>query len=126
MVGPDGSGLVGGCTGSGGDASYAPRYHDVIRGTGGVWSNICGFQFGPFLNFLSYVAAGLLFEFPLDYTPSSVGQITVTVDGVTVPYSAFNGWTYDPTHNFITMHGTAVPTTGSTITISYPFQTSCL
>jgi hypothetical protein len=109
----------------GSDATFAPRYHDLINGTAGVWSDICQFQTQVFLTFLSYVAAGLLFDFALDFTPSSVGSIVVEVDGTPLSYSAFNGWTFDAATNRVTLHGSAVPGPGAVITIRYPYLTSC-
>jgi hypothetical protein len=125
MVGPDGAGRFACSLAGGSDATFAPRYHDVISGTAGVWSDICQFQTQVFLTFLSYVAAGLLFDFELDFTPSSVGSIIVEVDGVALPYSAFNGWTFDAATNRVTLHGSGVPGPGAVITIRYPFLTSC-
>ncbi len=130
MVGPDGGGGIfqdPACSlfRSDSDATYAPKYHTAMNQTDGVWGDICQFDVNPFLTFLSYVAAGLRYEFPLQHLPVSIGQIEVLVDGVEVDYSAFDGWTYDPADNAITMHGAGVPGPGGAIEIRYPYQTSC-
>lgn len=131
MVGPDGGGLIPtpACPLFSGDsdADHAPRYHDAIALTGGVWANICNMQaqVNTFLTFLSYVAAGLQYEFPLSHTPTSVGEITVEVDGVVLPYGPPNGWTYNPTTRLVTLLGNGVPGPGAGIRISYPYQTTC-
>jgi hypothetical protein len=122
MVGPR-SGTCGGLQ----IVSAAPRYHQVINGTNGVWSNICQLDINPFLTHLSYVAAGLEFRFPLSDTPvnTSPSAITVTVDGVAVPYGAINGWTYDATTNSIQLHGDAIADPGEAIVINYPYDSGC-
>ncbi len=125
------SGMVGPKSGSCGGAiqlvSAAPRYHQVINGTNGVWSNICQLDINPFLTHLSYVAAGLEFRFPLSDTPvnTSPAAITVTVDGVAVPYGAINGWTYDAANNSIQLHGDAIADPGEAIVINYPYDSGC-
>ncbi|MGC6493208.1 MAG: choice-of-anchor D domain-containing protein [Myxococcota bacterium] len=107
------------------DADYAPRYGDAITSTGGIHANICTMEFNVFLNYLSYAAAGLKFEFELTYEPSSLAAITVEVDGVEVDYDPFDGWTYDSDTNTVSFHGAAIPGPSSAISITYPFQTVC-
>lgn len=124
------SGMVGPTSGTCGGiqiVSAAPRYHQVINGTHGVWSNICQLDINPFLTHLSYVAAGLEFRFELTETPvnTSPSAITVTVDGVVVPYGAINGWTYDATTNAIQLHGDAIADPGEAIVIRYPYDSGC-
>jgi hypothetical protein len=125
MVGPDGGGLQACQLGGGGSASAAPRYHDVIRMTDGVWGDFCDFEIDPFLNFLSYRAAGLLYKFDLSHTPSAVGAITVMVDGVSVNLDAYNGWTYDSQDNAVVLNGQAIPGPGAVVYVSYPYATTC-
>jgi hypothetical protein len=128
MVGPDGGGgpFAQPCAlAGGGSASVAPRYHDVIRQSKGVWGDFCQFDIRPFLTFFSRRAVGLQFEFPLDFTPSAVGAIDVFVDGVSVSPNAFNGYTYDAATNTIVLNGTAVPDPGAFITVQYPYVTTC-
>ncbi|HMV66186.1 MAG TPA: choice-of-anchor D domain-containing protein [Myxococcota bacterium] len=129
MVGPDnggGFGLGFACSVlGGGDATFAPRYHDVIDATKGVWGDICQYQYQPFLTFLAYVAAGLIVEYPLDRVPSAVGGIQVLVDGVSVPYGAVDGWTYDANQNRVVLNGDSIPDPGAVIVIEYPYATEC-
>ena len=123
MVGPKSSTCGGGIQ----IVSAAPRYHQVINSTHGVWSNICQLDINPFLTHLSYVAAGLEFRFPLSDTPvnTSPSAITVTVDGAAVPYGAINGWTYDATTNSVELHGDAIADPGEAIVINYPYDSGC-
>jgi hypothetical protein len=128
MVGPDGGGgLIPGiaCSIASGDVTTAPRYHDLINGTRGVWGDLCNYQYQPFLTFLSFVAAGLIYEFPLDYTPDPWGQIAVTVDNQPVAYGTFDGWSYDAATNSVLLNGDAIPDPGTTIVITYPYATEC-
>jgi len=128
MVGPNGGGgLFPGiaCSILSGDVMNAPRYHDVINGTQGVWGDLCNYQYQPFLTFLSYVAAGLLYQFPLEQVPDPWGQIQVLVNGMALPYSTFDGWSYDAATNQVVINGNAIPDPGSSIVITYPYSTPC-
>lgn len=129
LVGPQGGNIfVGGCpVSSGADADPAPRYHNAIRLTGGVWGNLCDFDVGPFLQQTSFVAAGLEFRFPLTNEPSSTNpyDFTVTVDGVEVPWDGFDGWLYNPDDNSVEFHGSAIPAPGAEIVVVYPYDALC-
>ncbi|MCB9680872.1 MAG: hypothetical protein H6733_05310 [Alphaproteobacteria bacterium] len=136
MVGPASGGLsaCGGIT-SPTSASAAPRYHQVINATNGVWANFCQFDIHPFLTHLSFVAAGLEFRFQLQNTPLTfaadrastpeIDGIRVEVDGTLIPYDPVNGWTFDTATNAVEMHGTAIPSPGQTTIISYPQAGTC-
>ncbi|MCB9662712.1 MAG: hypothetical protein H6732_01270 [Alphaproteobacteria bacterium] len=129
LVGPQSGNIIaGGCpVSSGSDADPAPRYHNAIRLTGGVWGNLCDFDVGPFLQQTSFVAAGLEFRFPLANIPSTANpnDYTVTVDGVEVPWDGFDGWTYDSSDNAIEFHGTSLPNPGAEIVVVYPYDAVC-
>lgn len=124
VVGPDGSGIFPVCRG---EVERAPQYHQAIRLSRGVWGDICNLDLVPFLTHLSYVAAGLDFAFELTETPTAFtpGAITVTVDGVPVPYGILNGWTYDQATNSVQLHGSAIPDPGASIVITYPYDGGC-
>ena len=124
MAGPD-SGLWP-CidTSSGTEASPTPDYYEVASRTGGFYTEICDMDFNEVLTYLSYTAAGLLTEFPLSKTPSNIGEITVTVDSVDVPYGA-TGWLYDPTENSIRFMQGAIPAPESEIVVVYPYEGEC-
>jgi hypothetical protein len=124
LVGPAAGGLAA-CSGvgGGGTASAAPRYHTVIRQTEGTWGDFCTLQLSPFFSALASLAAGLQSSFPLSATPSTVGDIDVTVSGVGIPYGLPNGWTYDATTNAVALGGTSIPQPGNSIEIHYPAAT---
>lgn len=125
------SGIVGPPTGGvfvcGGEVEPAPQYHAAIRQSGGVWGNMCNLDLVPFLLHLSYVAAGLEFGFELSEAPLSASPavVTVTVDGVAIPYSAIDGWTYDSSTNAVQFHGSAIPEPGQTVLVTYPYDSGC-
>jgi hypothetical protein len=126
LTGPDGGAFNPiGCTSARGDASSAPRYHRAIRRTKGMWSSLCNADMTQFLTYLSYVAAGLLYRFELQGQPANIGSIQVQVDGVDVPFSTLNGWSYEPGENAIQLNGAAIPDPGQVITIRYPGATVC-
>jgi len=112
----------------------APKYHAAINQTGGVWANICQFDVQTFLQFLSYVAAGLEINFELDETPlqSASPAVAFTVQVCDdqgncqdVPFSATDGWTYDPATNEVQTHGSWIPDPGETIVVTYPVEGDC-
>ena len=125
------SGLVGPPSGGlfvcGGEVEPAPQYHTAIRRSGGVWGNMCSLDLVPFLLHLSYVAAGLEFGFELSEAPLSASPavVTVTVDGVEVPYDPLDGWTYDAATNAVQLHGSAIPEPGQTVIVTYPYDSAC-
>ncbi len=124
IVGPDGTGIFPVCRG---EVERAPEYHKAIRQSGGVWGNICNLDLVPFLTHLSYVAAGLNFSFELANVPSSSSPsaITVTIDGVVIPYGRVNGWVFDEDTNSVELFGTAIPEPGASIVVAYPYDSGC-
>lgn len=127
IAGPDAGPLSIGCQTffSGISASPAPEYADVINATGGIHADICTMEFSEFLQFISFVAAGLSTEFELTDEPTNIGFIDVFVDGEEVPFNGIDGWTWNPATNTLIFHGDSVPGPGAVIEISYPVETEC-
>lgn len=132
MSGPASGGLSACAVSTGRSATAAPAYFKATRDTGGVWSNICNFDVTPFLQHLSFVAAGLEFRFPLSGEPLSVSPAVFTVEvtdadgNVTeLPFDALDGWTYDSSENAVETHGSGIPEPGSSVRITYPVESSC-
>lgn len=94
------------------------RYNLMSRRTGGQFFNICLEDWQPLLQSL-----GLNVFVPIDSwqltQAASPASIVVTVDGVTVPYSQTQGFTFDAPTNKIAFHGTAVPGPGQEIEVQY-------
>jgi hypothetical protein len=102
-----------------------PRYGAVIEATQGYTADINAQNWSSDLEAIAYAAAGLTVIFPLDQTPSSLGSITVTVDGIEVPQGINGGWTLDTRLNALVFHGGSIPEAGSTVNVSYTVPTSC-
>jgi hypothetical protein len=94
------------------------RYIEVARLMGGLSASICESDWSAILYDLGLNAAGIFTTFELE-DAAEVGTIEVKVDGVVVPESEFDGWTYDPVAATITFHGQAIPARGSEITVTY-------
>ncbi|MBN2801302.1 MAG: choice-of-anchor D domain-containing protein [Deltaproteobacteria bacterium] len=100
-------------------------YFDETTLTGGFYSRLADMNFNEVLTYLSFTAAGMHTRWTLHYEPSNVAQIDVSVGGVDQPYSATNGFTYDPHTNSVVFHGDAIPEPSEAVVISYPYNTGC-
>lgn len=107
-----------GCQSPDADADAGARYHAVADALNGVKASICATDFGPVLDQLGSVIAGLATAFPLDYTPV-VETIKVKVDGADVPYDELNGWYWNSQLGGIVFAPPAVPDECSVVEISY-------
>lgn len=105
----------------------APRYHDALQATGGVFGDLCQVDFGPFLSHLPSQVAGADYIYTLTRPPLSwwSGDIVVKVDGQLVPENQFNGFTYDPGTNSVSLHGSWQPGAGAAVTVEYPAELTC-
>lgn len=102
------------------------KYNQVVSLTGGIQQSICSSTFDDTLQYLSLTAVGMLYRFPLTQTPSNIGQMFVSVDGVEVDYyDGTNGWTYEPSDNHLVFHGESIPPPESDISVSYPVASEC-
>ena len=129
------SGVIGdpdnwpiGCTSSGFPpvtATAGIQYEKAISATGGSWESICDDDFNSVLSYLAYGASGLLYDFPLSKTPSSVFDIVVTVDGVVQDMGALKDWIYNPTINAIHFNKNSIPGPNSTVNVTYPVEADC-
>ncbi len=95
-------------------SSRLPQLADL---TGGVKASLCS-NFGESLSLISDSIVQLSSVFKLARA-AQVDTIKVTVDGVSIPQDATNGWTYDATDLTITFHGSAVPGANANIQIDY-------
>ncbi len=103
----------------GGAAKIATRYMELAQTTGGTKNSLCN-SFATVLdNISASIAAQTLAEFQLNKKPI-IDSIRVVIDGILVPQSATNGWSYDSTANKIKINGsTYQPNSGSSITINF-------
>ena len=95
------------------------RYMQLADMTGGSKNSICS-PFNSVLNNISAnIAAQTKAQFVLNRKPV-IASIRVIVDGVLIPESATNGWSFDATTNSITINGaTYQPQSGASITINF-------
>ncbi len=95
------------------------RYMQLADLTGGSKNSLCG----SFDQSLDNISTSILTQSKPVYTLNKkpiVASIVVTVDGVNVPQSSTNGWSYDAAANTITINGTTYkPAAGSTVQIYF-------
>lgn len=97
------------------------RYNQIADATAGVKGSLCS-DFGSTLQLISDSIIQLSSTFKLTREPIPE-TIVVTVDGVTVPMNATNGWTYDTTTMIITFHGSGIPAASANVIIKFDPKT---
>ncbi|NTX33960.1 choice-of-anchor D domain-containing protein [Myxococcus sp. CA033] len=101
------------CTTAGSDAD---RFVAVARGTGGRAESICEGDYRPLLDSVIQRAGDLQADFPLTAEPAGAAEMTVRVQGQSVPEAQ---WSYDEDANAIVFGGAAVPRPGQTVEVRY-------
>lgn len=94
------------------------RIKEFANSTNGVLGDICQSDFGPSMAAMSNQITLLSTQYFLDKLPI-ISTISVHIDGISIPEDSTNGWTYDPAANSIQFHGSAIPTQGAAINVSY-------
>lgn len=94
------------------------RIIELANQTNGVLGDICQADFGPSMAAIADQITLLSTQYFLDRVPI-VSSITVTIDGVSIPQSSTNGWTFDSAANSIQFHGSAIPQQGASIIVNY-------
>lgn len=102
------------CQGS----SLSTRIMDLANQTNGVLGDICEADFGPSMAAMADRITLLSTQYRLARTPV-LSSIRVIIDGVAIPESSTDGWTYDSAANSIQFHGTAIPEQGANIVVNY-------
>lgn len=93
------------------------RVGELATLTGGVKASLCS-NFGESLELISDSIIQLSAVFKLQREPVE-NTITVKVDGVVVPKSLVNGWTYNAADWTILFHGDAIPGADANIQIDF-------
>jgi hypothetical protein len=106
-------------------ATGGDKYIDASEDTDGIFTSICTENYDEALQHLSLTAAGMTVSFILDYEPSSLADVVVTVEGNSIANDSGNGWTYLADTNSIVFHGTAIPGPSETVYVSYPVAGEC-
>jgi hypothetical protein len=102
------------CQGS----SLSTRIMDLANQTNGVLGDICQADFGPSMSAMADRITLLSTQYYLARVPV-LASIRVMIDGVLIPESTTDGWTYDSAANSIQFHGTAIPEQGASIVVNY-------
>lgn len=109
---------LGGAPGQGAQ-KIAHRYNELVDLTGGTKNSICS----PFDQTLDNISSQIMTESRPVFTLSKkpiVSSIRVIVNGVTVPESSTEGWSYDAATLTITINGTTYkPSGGASIAINF-------
>ena len=95
----------------------AQRYRQLTEATSGILGSLCA-DFATTLATISNKVIELVTSFTLERLPQP-GTLRVFVDGVDVPQSATDGYTYDAVANSITFHGSGIPGAGALISVSF-------
>lgn len=94
------------------------RYMDLANKTSGVLGSVCAASYAPALTAIQNRIIELGTQFFLSATPV-VASISVSVDSISIPQDATNGWTYNSAANSVVFHGTAIPASGATINVTF-------
>lgn len=98
-----------------------PHVYELANATGGSASTICSSDYSAILDNIATQAAGNASSYVLTKIPVS-SSIAVKVNNVTVTQDATNGWQYNASNNSIIFSGTAWPTQGAAISVSYEYN----
>jgi hypothetical protein len=126
IIGLDSStGQPGKCTGTGSNAASDNNngfrnYYDLAASTGGSSATICTDNFNPIMESITSSVAASSSSYVLSQTPIS-SSIIVKKDGVVVPQSTTDGWSYNSNSNSIVFSGSEWPAGGASIEVSYEY-----
>jgi len=93
-------------------------YMQASRKTGGYIAAICDSDFISILDALGFDSIGLKHRFKLSDDPDPF-SIVVKVDGIIIPRSRNNGWTYNEGTHEIEFHGSFIPQANAQISFTY-------
>ncbi|HNO22381.1 MAG TPA: hypothetical protein PKK94_05345 [Leptospiraceae bacterium] len=122
------TGLSGKCTGTNGTSAsnnnnQHTNYYNLALATGGSSASICADDFSPIMSSIVNEAAATSSPYVLSKSPIS-STINVKVNGTDAAKSSVNGWTYDASSNSIIFSGTAWPSVGASISVTYEYNSS--
>lgn len=126
LTGPESCPPASICVDDAGQDTYvnpAPRYHDAVQRTGGVWANLGQPPFDDFFAEVWRRGRTAVDYFLLEYAASDASAVEVRVDGALVPMSAANGFTVSG--DVVRFHGDAVPEPGEQVAVTYPYRDAC-
>jgi hypothetical protein len=98
--------------------NIAERVHALVEATDGVIGDVCSDDFAATLDSIQSRINELATQFRID-RPLLPETIEVIVDGVAVPESTENGWSYSEATQILRFHGDAVPAQGAQVVVHY-------
>jgi len=136
------SAQCGGLPCQGGTCQPDPQAFIEVLRRNGIFESICSEDYGPVLDQLGFDAAGLSRRFDLSLFPDCTEtvpccaegvadadcdtetQVCVKIDGEVAPNDRAEGWIYDEGGNAVFFDGDELPSPGSSIAVSYIFNTT--
>lgn len=94
------------------------RYMQLADLTGGTKNSLCSAFDTSLDNISATIEAAQATVYQLNKNPI-VASIRVIINGVLIPESATNGWSYNATTNSIEINGSYKPNTGDSVVINY-------
>jgi hypothetical protein len=94
------------------------KYMELAEASGGVVENICSADLRAAVNSVKSRVIQYITDIRLDRIPD-VDTIQVKVNGVVVPKSSVNGWSYVEEFNLIRFHGSAIPKADAVVVVDY-------
>lgn len=97
------------------------QYSDLALATGGSVADIADQSvFSTIMSNIATNAGGASSQFILTET-AIASTISITIDGASVANSSVDGWTYNAASISVVFHGTALPTGGEAVVVSYVY-----
>lgn len=93
-------------------------YIDLANASNGSVESICSTDYTTTVSNIRARILQILTDFKLSNIPV-VSSIKVSINGMSVPQSAMNGWTYESAGNLVRFHGTAVPAADAAIKVNF-------
>ncbi|MBX9767506.1 MAG: hypothetical protein K2X47_09570 [Bdellovibrionales bacterium] len=106
------------CTTGGMAPNVGDRFIAMARETNGASENLCSPTLVQALENIRSRLVDQITEFRLDRDPV-VDSIQVSINGVSIPNSIENGWTFEAEGRVLRFHGSAVPPADAEVRIAY-------
>ena len=102
------------------EGQYVPgyKYLDLSIASGGVMENICNADLRVAVGSIRSRVVQFITDIRLDRVPD-LSTVRVKVNGVQVPQSEVNGWSYVSEYNLIRFHGSAVPKADAVVQVDF-------
>lgn len=106
------------CATFGNYAEPGTLFMELADLSGGVKESICTTSLSSAVRNIRARVLEVITEFKLSQKPV-LETLVVKINGQVIPQSATDGWTYNPSRNSLTFHGSAVPAPDSKISVDF-------